>query len=139
MAFLQWSNSYALNLKDVDEQHEKLFELVNTLYDSGVNGDEQNSLGIILDELIDYTVYHFETEEKLFIKHAYPKYNQHKEQHDDLTKQVLTLQEQFRAKKVTIAFDVLDFLSDWLKKHTMESDLEFAVFLKDRIYPNAQL
>jgi len=133
MSFLDWEDKYKVNVKVIDEQHEKLFDIVNLMYESIVHGDEQNAIGEILESLISYTVYHFETEEKLFKEYEYPKYDEHKAQHDDLTKQVLDLQEQFDQKVVTITFDVMDFLSDWLKKHTTESDLEFSEFYRSKI------
>ena len=37
----------------------------------------------MIEELKDYTVYHFNTEEELFIKYKYPEYDEHKKEHDD--------------------------------------------------------
>lgn len=130
MKFLEWGKQYEVGISKIDEQHEHLFDLVNMLYDSIVEGQEQNALGEVLNELISYTVYHFETEEKLFQEYEYPQVAEHKAEHDELTKQVLELREQFELKVVTITFEVMDFLSDWLKKHTTESDLKFADFLR---------
>lgn len=132
MGFLDWENKYMVNVEVIDQQHERLFEIVNAMYDSIVRGDEQNALADVLDELIAYTVYHFETEEKLFKEYEYPAYSIHKDQHDDLTKQVLELQEQFDLKVVSITFEVMDFLSDWLKKHTTESDLQFSDYMRSK-------
>lgn len=130
MAFMEWSDHYSVQVPQIDEQHEQLFVLVNVLYDSIVEGAEQNSLGDILDKLISYTVYHFETEEALFKTYDYPLYEEHKHEHDELTRQVLDLQEQFNNKVVTITYEVMDFVSNWLKEHTTGSDLKFATFMK---------
>jgi len=130
MSFLEWSPKYELGIDVVDEQHERLFHIVNSLYDSVVNGEEQNVLGEILDELIDYTVYHFETEEEKFEHYRYPKLQEHKKEHNDLTQQVLELQKKFYNHELTITYDVLDFLSEWLKDHTTNSDYEFATYYK---------
>jgi len=128
MAFMEWGEKYLTGIQEVDDQHHGLFDLVNQLYQAVANGDEQQTVGKILDELIDYTVLHFQTEERLFVEYKYPKLEEHKQQHDDLTRQVLDLQEQFQEKSITISFDVLDFLHDWLKDHTTGSDLEFGRF-----------
>lgn len=109
------------------------------LYDSVVRGDEQHALGHILDELIDYTAYHFDTEEKLFETHGYPKLEEHKREHTELTKQVLDLQEKFYNKEVTITYEVLDFLNEWLKRHTTESDLEFANFQRSETQTKSKI
>lgn len=128
MAFMEWCDKYMLGLKEVDEQHEQLFVIVNQLHQAVVEGADQSVVGAILDDLIDYTVEHFETEEQLFLAQEYPKYEEHKKEHDLLTKQALEIQGKFRAKEITVTFELLDFLSDWLKNHTTDSDLKYAQF-----------
>lgn len=133
MSFMAWSDEYCLCMEKVDDQHRHLFELVNKLHDSVINALEQNAMGEILDELIDYTVYHFETEEEMFRKHNYPKLESHKEEHDKLIKEVLELQEKFYKHEVTITYDVLNFLCSWVKDHTTETDMEYVEFLKGKL------
>lgn len=132
MAFMEWSDKYVLGLIEVDEQHQHLFTLVNELHDLVVNGDDQSAVGKVLDDLIDYTVEHFAREERLFQENQYPNYDNHKHEHDDLTRQVLVLQENFRDKKITLSFEVLDFLHDWLYEHTTSSDLDYATYAKSK-------
>lgn len=132
---MEWSEQYLLGLKEVDGQHEHLFDLVNQLHQAVVNGDDQSAAGKILDDLIDYTVEHFNTEEKMFLASQYPQYEEHKREHDVLTRQALEIQEKFRAKEITVTFELLDFLSDWLKNHTTDSDLQFARFASAKELP----
>jgi hemerythrin len=130
MAFMNWDSKYFCGIEVVDKQHEHLFELVNELHSCVVQGANIVEVGKILNSLIEYTVDHFATEERLFAQYGYPSAGDHKAEHDDLTRQVLILNEKFEAKEITISFDVLDFLNDWLKKHTTDSDMKFAAFLK---------
>jgi len=125
---MEWEDKYKLDIEIVDQQHENLFLIVNRLHDSVVRGDEQHALGEILDELIEYTVYHFETEEEKFEFYKYPKLEEHKKEHNDLVEQVIDLQMKFNNHDVTISYDVLNFLNNWLKDHTTNSDYEFATF-----------
>ncbi len=132
MAFLIWDNQFSLNVKKIDEQHKHLFDLLNKLHDVVVEGAEQSLLAHILDELIEYTVYHFGTEEKLFAEHQYPEYTMHKREHDDLTRQVVKFQRTFREGSATISFELLDFLRRWLTKHTLGTDRKYAAFMNAR-------
>jgi hemerythrin len=132
MAFLEWSEKYSMGMDEIDEQHHQLFVLLNRLHKAVVDGAEQGTLGEILDELIDYTVNHFETEENLFKENNYPEYEAHKNQHDDLTGQVVELQNKFREGSATISFEVLDFLSEWLTNHTLDSDQKYVVFMNSK-------
>jgi len=132
MAFMEWSDQYLLGIPDVDEQHQRLFALVSRLHENVVSGEAQSAAGGILDELIEYTVEHFATEEKRFLAESYPLFDEHKKEHDRLTRQALELQEKFRANQITVTFDLLDFLSDWLKTHTTDSDLKYAQFARGK-------
>lgn len=129
MAFITWTEDIAVN-DEIDEQHKQLFDILNKLHAAVTNGVEQAQITQIFDSLIDYTVLHFDTEEKYFKEYDYPGTDDHKKEHKDLTEKALELQREYREGALTISFDLLDFLYDWLKDHTSDSDKKFAEFLK---------
>ena len=129
MAFITWTVDIAVN-DEIDEQHKQLFDILNKLHAAVTNGVEQAQITQIFDSLIDYTVLHFDTEEKYFKEYDYPGTDDHKKEHKDLTEKALELQREYREGALTISFDLLDFLYDWLKDHTSDSDKKFAEFLK---------
>lgn len=131
MPFLTWSDEkFSIKVTEVDDQHKHLVSLLNRMHEIVVEGAERTALGQVLNELIDYTVYHFRTEEVLFKEHNFPLLNAHKREHDALTKQVLELQAQFEEGSATISYEVLDFLHDWLVTHMAGSDRAFLYFLE---------
>lgn len=132
MSFIQWSQKNIIGIPVVDEQHQKLFDILNRLHESVVGGLEQSAIFSILDELIDYTVYHFDTEEKFFEQYAFPDRAEHKEEHDRLTAQAVALQGQLREGSATISFEILDFLHDWLMDHTSGLDLDFGNYIREK-------
>lgn len=134
MAFINWTTDLAVN-GDIDAQHQRLFAIVNDLHAAVTAGAERSVLARVFDELIDYTIYHFQTEERYFASLAYPEAGTHKTEHDDLTAQVVKLQSQFIDGDLVISFELLDFLYDWLMTHTGNSDIAFKKFLDER---NAQ-
>lgn len=91
MAFLEWTKNFSMGDEVVDEQHQRLFDMLNRLHESVVQGQEQSALVSILDEMVDYTVYHFKTEEEMFAGRGYPGLEAHKLVHDDLTRQAVEL------------------------------------------------
>lgn len=129
MAYLEWEDKYKVHHEEVDRQHQHLFDLLNRLYDSVMEGSERGTLGEILNDLIEYTVYHFQIEEDLFKTIHYPKSEEHKQIHDDLTQTAVELQEKFSEGSATISFETLDFLRDWLTRHTLEEDQEWGRFI----------
>lgn len=132
MAYLEFGPEHEVGIAEVDKQHRKLFEMLSDLHTATVNGEEQSALTAILDDMVEYTVYHFKTEEDLYVKYDFPGYEEHKRVHDELTAQAVELQNQFREGSATISFDLLDFLHDWLVTHTTGLDREMGPFLKSK-------
>lgn len=133
MALITWEEKYSVNIRDIDDQHKKLFNLLNILYDAMSVGRGNDVLGRVLSELIDYTVYHFDAEERLFQKHGYPEYIQHKKEHDNMAKQAVELREKFNlGVDGMISAEVLIFLKNWLLNHIMVTDKKYASFLNGK-------
>ncbi|WP_031479474.1 bacteriohemerythrin [Maridesulfovibrio frigidus] len=132
MAFINWEDKYMVNVADIDKQHEGLFGILNSLHASLVNGEDKSMQSTILDDLIDYTVEHFATEEKLFLEIGFPDSENHKKEHDELTSKAVDIQNEFRNDNATISFELLDFLNDWLTTHTLGLDQEVGSFLNSK-------
>ncbi|MDM8555513.1 hypothetical protein QUF75_12340 [Desulfococcaceae bacterium HSG7] len=45
MAFLDWSDEYMVDLAEIDEQHKHLFDLLNKLHESVVQGLKEHTTG----------------------------------------------------------------------------------------------
>lgn len=65
MPTLVWSEKYSVNVAEIDAQHKQLLEHVNRLH-AGVAAkiDKEDLRQLVLD-LIEYTRFHFSTEERL--------------------------------------------------------------------------
>ena len=132
MAFVQWDQKLSVGIMQIDQQHQKLVGMVNEMYQAMAEGKGNDALDKVLKELVAYTRTHFATEEKLMQANGYPDFAGHKAQHDQLTKQVMELQADFKAGKVALSTKVATFLKDWLVKHIMGSDKKYAPFLQGK-------
>ena len=132
MALIQWNSTLSVNITQIDNQHMKLVELVNTLHDRMKEGKGKAALSGILNELTNYTVYHFKTEEDLFRKYNYPQTDAHLKEHDALVQQVVKLKADFDNGKSVLTLDVMNFLKDWLTVHIMGDDKAYTPFLKSQ-------
>ena len=72
MARFIWNDSYSVGVKAFDEQHKKLFALVDDLHEAMVAGKARTITGQILNEMVEYTRQHFSAEEKMLQKYDYP-------------------------------------------------------------------
>ncbi len=132
MALVEWKSAYATNIAEVDAQHKRLVGFVNELHDAITHGKGQSALSKILNELVDYTVYHFGTEEKLFDKYDYPESELHKQQHKGLVEQVAAVKDKFDSGEKVLTIDVMNFLRDWLHDHILGSDVHFGPYLNGK-------
>lgn len=130
--FFVWDDKYSVKVKKSDEQHKKLFELINRLFIAMQEGQGQTILSNIFTELVDYTDYHFKFEESLFKKYNYPEYDMHKEIHDNFVKKAVELQNQFKLGKSNISVDVLTFLKNWITEHIGRIDKKYSKFLNSK-------
>ncbi|MCL4538230.1 MAG: bacteriohemerythrin [Bacteroidetes bacterium] len=132
MALLEWNQDYSVNVSQMDEQHRHLISMINRLYESISNGIGDEAVKPVLDELLDYTAYHFISEEKLLEKHGYYGLRQQKKEHETLTWRVLDLRSRYEAGDEVKPMEMLGFLTDWLKNHLLGSDKEYGAFLNSK-------
>jgi hemerythrin len=129
MALMAWNSTLSVKIKQFDDQHKKLVDMVNELHDAMKEGKGSAVLGKILNGLISYTASHFSEEERIMSQHSFPGLALHKAEHDKLVKHVLELQEKFKAGKAILTSDVMNFLKDWLVKHIQGDDKKYGEYL----------
>jgi len=129
MSFIKWHENLSIHFPTIDEQHKKLVHLVNLLHDAMKQGKGKEVLGKALDELINYTVYHFNTEEEYMIKHKYPELLSHKNEHKKLTEDVLKLKDKFEKGEAGITIEVMHFLKNWVADHIEKTDKKMGEYL----------
>ena len=132
MTLITWNEQLSVNIAKIDTQHRILFNNMNALFDEMEAGREKDATAKVLSKLEAYTVYHFDTEEKMFQEYGYPGYEQHKKEHDVMRKQVDELKDNFNKGDIMITLKVLNFFKDWLKKHISISDKKYSPFLTDK-------
>ena len=132
MALVSWQSHYSVNIKEIDKQHQQLVNIMNNLHDGMKQGKGKEVLSQVLNELINYTAFHFKTEETLFDKYSYPETTVHKRQHTDLVQQVLEFKENFDSGKKILTMEVMEFLKEWLTNHIVGSDRNYSVYLNNK-------
>jgi len=132
MDFIRWKDDYSVQVREIDEQHKKLISLINRLADAMKVGKGRDVLETVLTEMVDYTVYHFEMEEKLFQQHGYPDYEKHKQIHTAFASKAQELKSAFDAGNTKISVDVMLILSNWLNNHILEEDKRYGPYLNGK-------
>ncbi|MEJ5285435.1 MAG: bacteriohemerythrin [Brevinematia bacterium] len=132
MSYIDWNENLSVGLTSFDEQHKKLVSIVNRLYDAMKEGKGRDVLGEVFSELIEYTKFHFKSEEEVMLKYDFPGYKEHLDEHNKLTKEVMELKEKYDKGNIFITTEILAFLKDWLAHHILETDKKYGPFLKEK-------
>ncbi|GLQ29731.1 bacteriohemerythrin [Litoribrevibacter albus] len=131
MSLFRWKPEYAVGIKVIDDQHQILISLINKLHDAIESQFESASLESILEELFDYTRYHFTTEETLMAQYGYTeeKLTKHKKQHQLFIAELNSSQADIDKLTIEDAALIQEFLVNWLKNHILKVDTKLAEFL----------
>lgn len=132
MSFLTWSDEYSVNIKEIDNQHRKLIEIINQLHEAMTEGKGGSVLDDTLQRLLDYTDYHFSAEERLMEAYNYPGYVHHKAEHAKLIRQVEEFQRRYRQNPTGLAVQLLNFLKSWLTDHILKTDKQYSRYLNNQ-------
>jgi len=130
--YIVWEDKYSVNIKELDEQHKKLLDMINELHSSMEVGQGRDVMASITNSLVNYISTHFNTEEKYMVEFSYPDYEKHKEIHRNFVKKTLEFQKDFTEGKLGLSIEVMYFLKNWLLNHIMSKDREYVAFFNDK-------
>jgi len=132
----QWKERYMLGIDEIDKQHKKLFEIGNHVYDIAIlndSFDHYDEIMTLLQELYDYTQYHFGYEEELMKAHNYQGCAQQEHEHQFFVQKIeSTLSDDIDNHQQETILEILNFLSEWISSHIMISDRKYADDFKAR-------
>lgn len=130
--FVEWKDSLSVGVKTIDDDHKKLLGMINQLQTAAHYHTDEELVESTLNDLVDYTMYHFEREERLMQEHNYPGFEDHKKQHQAMVAQVSKFIDEYRVDKTRTIDQVIMFLKTWLLNHINGSDQEYAPYLQDK-------
>lgn len=123
----EFKEEYLIGIEYIDNQHKRLFELANEIYDVLNNeyiADKYDNAVVIVNELKDYTKKHFADEEKYMEEIKYKKIFTQKIQHEKFIEKLDNINiYNLDGEHEQVLFDLLNFLIDWLVNHILECDM----------------
>jgi hemerythrin len=131
---LRWSDAeLSVFVKGLDNQHKYLVNTLNSLYRATVLGEADRVISTILGRLVDYTKFHFRSEEILMEKYNYPqdRYLRHVREHQSFVAATQKFREKYEAGEADLTLDVFKFLATWVRNHVAGTDRDYGrYFLK---------
>lgn len=132
MAHLQWSSTLETGIDVIDEQHKRIVNYINQLYDAKDSHDNI-AVGGVIDELVDYTISHFAFEESLMGQAGYTFLEPHKKVHELFTKKVSQFVTRYKAGE-DVADELLNMLQRWLINHIKNEDGDYAEVVRASVH-----
>ena len=128
---VEWNSRYAVHIPLIDEQHKKLIDLTNQLYDAClVSGPKADAaFKSAAHSVADYTRYHFSAEEKMLAILGYPDLVGHKKEHEILIKGVLENVRHFEEGKKFVPNAFARTIKDWILTHIAHVDKQYSIYI----------
>jgi two-component system sensor histidine kinase/response regulator len=124
-----WDQNFETGIAQIDEQHQRLVEILNHLAAHLANRSQPATLNLYFDQLAAYADYHFSAEEKIWNLHLGGDdwVRQHEKTHQSFISRVLELRQEEAQKPLdAVIQDVVSFLAKWLAHHILDSDKRLA-------------
>ena len=129
MGLIAWDERLSVNIRSIDRQHRRIVRIVNELHGAMKDRRGKDVIGGLLVELVDYSGYHFDTEEEFFQQYGYPGLTAHRSEHGLFKARVGNLRKQFEGGNRLIVVEAMDFLKDWIRDHIVVTDNQYRPFL----------
>ena len=134
---ISWQPDFATGVGIIDDQHRVLINMLNDANAKLTDRSPLEDLGRIVQGLLSYAGYHFQTEERLMTEHGYDtgpsaRAPEHINKHRGFAEKVVAVQEQIKAGQRIPKKDLVDFLTDWLTDHILRTDKELGAFICER-------
>jgi hemerythrin len=128
-----WSDEFVVGVAEMDEQHHRLIDMIGRFYDALTEKKPaKQALDELLRGLVDYTRYHFSTEERLMASSQFPLSQAHHEQHDEFVRKVTDMADRLSQGGLVLSIEATFFLREWLTSHILSSDKQLGRHLTSR-------
>jgi len=128
MAHLVWKNDLDTGIEEIDNQHKRIVEMINHLYDVEQKADKDEIREVLVD-LVDYTQSHFAFEETLMEDAGYRFSRAHKRVHELFIRRVEEYRTRFEMGE-DIVQELRNTLSHWLFSHIRNEDAAYSETVK---------
>ena len=125
---IEWSDAMSVGSDELDHDHQRLIEIINRLWMADSMGNRQ-IIEFVLDDLVNYTEFHFAHEEGLLAKVGFPDMDRHIKIHRSICCRLEEFRwEYFQGMRDELRRVLLEFVTAWLNKHILEEDMQYSSY-----------
>ncbi len=131
---IAWNDSMSTGVTEIDEQHQELIRMLNSLSDAVRSGKGKDEIEKMLVFAGEYAQKHFEREERYFIEYNCPAGPQNKAGHEQFIARFTELMGDFRehGSSFTLVMKIYNELSNWLVQHILGIDTKLRIAVRSQ-------
>lgn len=129
---IRWDYRYSLGVPELDNQHIKLFDMINDLM-AGIEGNfREEATRLAVADLLKYTREHFAAEERVMQDVGYPGYDEIKAEHVKFADKMNELAAKVETDYDAASEELMAYLFGWAKIHLLGLDPQIGAFIKEQ-------
>ena len=128
---IKWDPRLRVGIDVIDLEHQMMIMLVRKLDVAIKTHARKQVLVRTVSELVEFTRFHFLSEENLMIESGYPELLAHEKVHSLLMSRLNMIAGRIN-RDILDPHETIDFLWDWLGAHVMQMDKALAAWLEAR-------
>jgi hemerythrin len=131
---VEWGEYLSVGVAEIDDQHKRLFDNFSVFLIACADGRSAEEVNRLFSFLGAYVVTHFTDEERLMQRLGFPDYEEHREKHQEFTRQVAALKERLENEGPTrsLVTSVSLTINGWLIEHISRMDRAIGRFVKEQ-------
>lgn len=129
---MKWSKTYELGIKEIDEQHKSLIQMLDNIYIACSRGEGTKYIEEAIRFLEGYVEKHFRDEEAIQALYNYPRIKEHQAIHKRYLEELNKLILEIKGKKVETQHiaKVVAYLNNMIRYHIKGEDKVLADYIK---------
>jgi hemerythrin-like metal-binding protein len=127
MGIFTWNSTFVLGVELIDEQHRILISRIDQLYDHLVTNERSVDFDKVIADIVDYTDFHFRSEEELMARSGYPSLDDHLPEHHKFEANIKNYSKK-SDRGDEWKMELFQYLQDWLIDHILDTDKQFASY-----------
>lgn len=134
MENIEWNDGMSIKVKELDDPRKDLIEYLNRFVEVVKEGQISKELIDSLADMIDRMRFLFKREEMTLSRYKYPELEFHQEMHKRLIKRIIRFRRWIAEDPEDLSHANLDSFLESVRDHLVREDLEYAPFLRLKIY-----
>jgi hemerythrin-like metal-binding protein len=126
---LKWQDEYSVGVKEIDDQHQHLLSIINTLIIDQQEKYDVNKLSEVVASMIHHSYVHFATEERYLVQADFPDFKQHVLEHISFIMKTLELSLNVKDGAPDSRQELLKYIKSWYSSHVLGLDRQYIPYL----------